>query len=94
MFEETKSIFKELLKTIRDTIDLTRALGERFLWVDAVRIIQPDGDDEDWRDQSPLMWQYYRDLVCTIAAARSIEQLRRISLRKARSVIPSADMRT
>jgi hypothetical protein len=66
--------YNVLPKTIRDAIDLTRALGERLLWVDAVCIIQPDGaDDEDWRDQAPLMWQYYRDSVCTIAASRATD---------------------
>ena len=66
--------YKELPKTIQDAIDLTRALGERFLWVDAVCIIQPDGgDDADWRDQAPLMWHYYRDAICTIAAARAFD---------------------
>ena len=48
--------FKELPKTIRDAIDLTRALGERFPWMDAVCIIQLEGnDDADLRDQASLM---------------------------------------
>lgn len=63
-----------LPKTIRDAIDLTRALGEAYLWVDAICIIQPEGgDDNDWRDQAPRMWQYYRDAVCTIAASRATD---------------------
>jgi hypothetical protein len=40
--------------------------------VDAVCIIQPDGDDDDdWREQAPLMWQYYHHSLCTIAASRT-----------------------
>jgi hypothetical protein len=35
--------FEELPKTIQDAIVLTRALSERFLRVDAICIIQPDG---------------------------------------------------
>lgn len=66
--------YNMLPKTIQDAIDLTRALGEAFLWVDAICIIQPDGDvDDDWRDQAPRMWQYYRDAVCTIAASRATD---------------------
>lgn len=45
-------------------------MGERFLWVDSVGIIQPDDhDDGDCKSQAPLMWQYYRDSLVTIAAS-------------------------
>lgn len=72
-----KIVLKELPKTIRDAIILTRALGGRFLWVDAICIKQPVGntDDEtrDWREQAPKMGQYYRDSICTIAASRAAD---------------------
>ncbi len=57
-------------KTIRDAIRLTKALGERYLWVDAVCIIQSsDGDNSDWEAEAPHMGDYYGNALCTIAAA-------------------------
>lgn len=73
----TKIDSDELLKTIQDAIQVTRGLGERFLLVDAICIIQPndatDKETRDWRDQAPKMGQYYRDSICTIAASRSFD---------------------
>lgn len=61
--------FQTLPKTIQDAITVTRALGERFLWVDAVCIIQPeDGDKTDWTNEAPQMRQYYQNALCTICA--------------------------
>jgi hypothetical protein len=61
-----------LPKTIRDAIDITRALNERFLFVDAVCIIQPEDDDkEDWVREAPRMGVYYENALVTIAATGS-----------------------
>ncbi|KAH6871572.1 heterokaryon incompatibility protein-domain-containing protein, partial [Thelonectria olida] len=63
-----------LPKTIRDAIQLTRALGERYLWVDAVCIIQPvDGDNTDWLAEAPRMYAYYGNALCTIAATGAVD---------------------
>ena len=57
-------------RTIRDAIRLTKALGERYLWVDAVCIVQKpsDGDNSDWMAEAPRMSDYYGNALCTIAA--------------------------
>ncbi|CEI60226.1 unnamed protein product [Fusarium venenatum] len=50
--QRTKQItMQELPKTIQDAIKITRRLKVRYLWVDAVCIIQPDNhsDTEDWQ---------------------------------------------
>ncbi|KAM0260030.1 hypothetical protein ACHAPA_010476 [Fusarium lateritium] len=58
-----------LPKTIRDAIHLTRALGERYLFVDAVCIVQPSGDDNgDWLAEAPRMGDYYGNALCNISA--------------------------
>jgi hypothetical protein len=63
--------YQTLPKTIRDAIDVVRALGERYLWVDAICIIQPEGaDDADWRAEAPRMGAYYSQALCTLAASR------------------------
>ncbi|KAK3343655.1 hypothetical protein B0T25DRAFT_521764 [Lasiosphaeria hispida] len=59
-----------LPKTIRDAVHLTRALGERYLFVGAVCIVQPtDGDDGDNDDRTTdLMGNCYGNALCSIAA--------------------------
>ncbi|KAF4331634.1 Indole-3-acetaldehyde reductase (NADH), partial [Fusarium beomiforme] len=58
-----------LPKTVRDAIHLTRALGERYLFVDAVCIVQPSGDDNgDWLAEAPRMGDYYGNALFTISA--------------------------
>ncbi|KAJ4309313.1 hypothetical protein N0V84_011571 [Fusarium piperis] len=61
----------ELPKTIRDTVKLTRLLGFRYLWVDALCIIQShDGDNyqDDFKAEAPKMGAYYTNAVCLISA--------------------------
>ncbi|RSL66689.1 hypothetical protein CEP51_012779 [Fusarium floridanum] len=62
---------EELSQTIRDAIDVTRAMGQRYLFVDAICIIQHNqGEDAtDWLAEAPLMGRYYQNALCTIAAA-------------------------
>ncbi len=58
----------ELALTIRDAIVFTRAMGFRYLWVDALCIVQDDGDG-DKAEQLPLMGTIYKQSALTIAAA-------------------------
>ncbi|PQE05837.1 Heterokaryon incompatibility protein [Rutstroemia sp. NJR-2017a BVV2] len=53
-------------RTIRDAVDLVAALGERYLWVDALCIKQDDASDK--ARQIPLMGSIYSSAVCTIVA--------------------------
>lgn len=58
--------FKQIPKTIKDAINLVRELGERFLWVDSLCIIQDD--DEDKANQITAMDIIYGSAILTIAA--------------------------
>ncbi|GCB17441.1 hypothetical protein AAWM_00326 [Aspergillus awamori] len=66
--QHTSSILMESLDpTYRDAIGVTRSLGIRFLWIDALCIIQ--GDDQDWRNECELMGRYYVNARLVIAAS-------------------------
>jgi hypothetical protein len=57
-------------QTFKDAIVVTRALGFRFLWIDALCIVQPaaSGNDKDWRTEGPRMGVIYEHSMFTIAA--------------------------
>lgn len=58
---------QELPRTVSDAIYLVKALGERYLWVDALCIVQDDPEDK--KSQIPLMRDIYSRAVLTIVAA-------------------------
>ncbi|KXH30482.1 heterokaryon incompatibility protein [Colletotrichum salicis] len=60
---------QELPKTWRDAICLTRSLGYRYIWVDALCIIQDSLCD--WEVESDLMGQVYEHCHLNIAALGS-----------------------
>ncbi|VUC32445.1 unnamed protein product [Clonostachys rosea] len=64
----------KLAQTIQDAITVTRKLGIRYLWVDALCIIQArhSGDStSDWPVEALKMGQYYENATCTLAASSS-----------------------
>ncbi|KAL7952890.1 heterokaryon incompatibility protein domain-containing protein [Trichoderma compactum] len=60
----------DLPKTIRDAITVPRATGVRYLWVDALCIIQPDNDNflDDWNTEAAQMVSYYSNSLFCITA--------------------------
>lgn len=58
-----------LPKTFQDAIHLTRKLGVKFLWIDALCIIQDN--TSDWERESSTMCQVYRNAYLTLAATAS-----------------------
>ncbi|KAH8680098.1 heterokaryon incompatibility protein-domain-containing protein [Tricladium varicosporioides] len=59
--------FGKLPKTFQDAVTVTRELGERFLWIDSLCIIQDDKDD--WVRESKTMETVFSSAYCTIAAS-------------------------
>lgn len=55
-----------LPKTFRDAIHITQKLGVKFLWIDALCIIQDS--KEDWRREAATMGNVYQNALCNIAA--------------------------
>ncbi|KAK3693334.1 heterokaryon incompatibility protein-domain-containing protein, partial [Podospora appendiculata] len=57
---------RSIPKTYCDAIAVTRHLGFRYLWIDALCIVQDDPDD--WCRESLRMASIYLNAACTIAA--------------------------
>ena len=54
-----------LPQTLRDAFTVTRQLGIRYLWVDALAIIQDD--ERDWASEAAKMASIYNDCLVSIA---------------------------
>lgn len=67
----------DLPKTIQDAIAVTRAIGVRYIWVDALCIIQPDNDDflDDWNTEAAQMGNYYSNALLCISALCASDSL-------------------
>ena len=61
--------FGRLPKNFQDAIVITRALGLRYLWIDALCILQDSPDD--WASEASKMAQYYSGSEICIAATAS-----------------------
>jgi hypothetical protein len=70
---EQVSSFRSLPCTFKDAIIIARALKIRFIWIDAMCIVQPSahGDFTDWNVEGPRMWLVYQNAICNIAATCS-----------------------
>lgn len=60
---------QELPKTVRDAVMLARSLRVRYIWVDALCIIQDS--KEDWRVEAARMGYVYQNACLTIAVPES-----------------------
>ena len=58
-----------LCPAIQDAIFITRNLHVRFLWIDALCIIQEGDEGKDWREQGQIMGLIYAHSCVTLAAA-------------------------
>lgn len=61
--------WEELPQTLSDAIWITRSLGVRYLWIDALCIVQDDPDD--WMRESTSMITVYGHSYLTIAASEA-----------------------
>lgn len=59
----------ELPKTFSDAIDISRALGIQYLWIDSLCIIQDS--QADWADHVEIMVSIYENSYITLAAGAS-----------------------
>ena len=55
--------------TFRDAAIVTSSLGVRYLWIDALCIIQDSKDDTDWRREASIMGDIYANSHVTLGAS-------------------------
>ena len=68
--DRCKSLPNELMtSTLNDAIAITRAIGLRYIWIDALCIIQDDRDD--WSHESSQMNLVYRHAFVTLCSLNS-----------------------
>lgn len=61
-----------LSATYLNAIQITRAIGVRYLWIDSLCIVQDSVDD--WRHESMMMGEIYKRALFNIAAIGSVDQ--------------------
>lgn len=59
-------LITELPQTFQDAISVTRELGQQYLWIDSLCIIQGKGGD--WATEATKMEAVFQYAYCTIAA--------------------------
>jgi hypothetical protein len=71
LIEQMRAIPTESLpRTIKDAVEVTRNFGVRYLWVDALCIIQvAASENKDWQSELPNMGRIYHHSLFTIAAS-------------------------
>ncbi|KAE8342165.1 hypothetical protein BDV24DRAFT_162716 [Aspergillus arachidicola] len=63
--------YNDLPKLFQDVITVTRELGKRYLWIDALCIIQ--GNKEDWEKEGTKMEHIFASAYCTLAPSSAFE---------------------
>ena len=61
--------WQALPATYRDAIDFVRACGYRYIWIDALCIVQDDRDD--WNSEAARMGDIYSEAILVISAANA-----------------------
>ncbi|KIW99704.1 uncharacterized protein Z518_11117 [Rhinocladiella mackenziei CBS 650.93] len=64
-------LYSDLPKTFQDAVTVTRDLGLRYLWIDALCIIQDDA--QDWEGESGNMTAVYQNAYTVIGADMSLD---------------------
>jgi hypothetical protein len=59
---------EDLPRTLYDAVVVAKKMGIRYLWIDALCIIQGEEDAADWKTEAPFMGHIYRNSLFTIAA--------------------------
>ncbi|RFU76734.1 hypothetical protein TARUN_5537 [Trichoderma arundinaceum] len=67
---KTSISYDTMPKAYQDTVRIARALGVKYIWIDALCIIQDD--TRDWETESQMMAEIFRNSLVTIIPLRSM----------------------
>ncbi|QIW98059.1 hypothetical protein AMS68_003577 [Peltaster fructicola] len=84
----TNIAIDELPATLRDAIVMTRRLGFRYLWIDALCIIQDDADD--WNREAQMMCSVYEQCALCLAVTSAASSFDGFLHPRTRSFVPAA----
>ncbi|OCL05864.1 HET-domain-containing protein, partial [Glonium stellatum] len=73
-----------LPRTFREAVNITRAIGQRYIWIDSLCIIQDS--IEDWEAEAAKMAEVYSKSLCTLVATSAHSNGGCISLRDSNEV--------
>jgi hypothetical protein len=59
----------ELPRTYTDAVYVTRAVGVKYLWIDALCMMQEPSGNPEWKAEAGRMGDIYSNAWCTIAAS-------------------------
>ena len=60
-------------KTFKDAMLVVRALGERYIWIDSLCIMQDSPNRSDWFEASAKMQSIYANAYCNISATGAVD---------------------
>ncbi len=60
-------------KTFREAMLVVKALGERYIWIDSLCIIQDSPNRSDWFEESAKMHAIYANAFCNISATGAVD---------------------
>jgi hypothetical protein len=64
---QKKFSLRDMPRTFQDAIQVTRELGQQYLWIDSLCILQ--GDAKDWEHEAKPMKDVFSSAYCVIAAS-------------------------
>ena len=68
---ETGLLVDSIPKTFRDAVFVSIELGIKYLWIDALCIVQDSVDNLEWRQEASIMGDVYANSYVTLAATTS-----------------------
>lgn len=72
--------FENLPRTFQHAIEMTRQLGVRYLWIDALCIVQDSRDD--WLAEGAAMADVYKNAFCNLSASSAMDSTGGIFFRR------------